>query len=150
MRNKLSITKQNPEDSIKPAKNGWLFNFQDIYRKLQIMTKREKALRALVRKQAKATIQEQKKQKIKESVSGWVIDKISNGLKWATNKHADYQYDGLLKSKEFKSLARHYKMSERDWDKKARQLMKKDPDRFADTLMYDLRKRRFSKYFYEE
>ena len=83
-------------------------------------------------------------------LTGWVIDKVANGLKWATNKHADYQYDGLLKSKEFKSLAKHYKMSEEDWDKKARQLIKKDPKRFTDTLMYDLRKRSFSKYFYEE
>ena len=42
------------------------------------------------------------------------------------------------------------KVSEEDWDKKARQLIKKDPKRFADILMYDLRKRSFSKYFYEE
>tara|TARA_R110000803_G_scaffold208647_1_gene277467 strand:+ start:65 stop:388 length:324 start_codon:yes stop_codon:yes gene_type:complete len=80
-------------------------------------------------------------------LTGWVIDKVSNGLKWATNKKADYQYDGFIKSKEFRGLAKHYNMSERDWDKKARQLMKKDPKRFADILMYDLRKRKISKYF---
>tara|TARA_R110000803_G_scaffold106246_3_gene174359 strand:- start:30 stop:353 length:324 start_codon:yes stop_codon:yes gene_type:complete len=107
------------------------------------MTDRKKSLQAAIRKE----IQEQKKAKIKESVSGWVVDKIANGLKWATNKHADYQYDALIKSREFRSLAGHYNMSERDWDKKARKLMKKNPEKFADILMYDLRKRKISKYF---
>jgi hypothetical protein len=70
-------------------------------------------------------------------LTGWVIDKVSNGLKWAVNKKADYQYDALLQSKDFRSLASKYKMSEKDWDKKARDMIRKDPKKFAGILAYD-------------
>lgn len=80
-------------------------------------------------------------------VTGWVIDKVANGLKWATNRKADYQYDALLKSKQFKSLAKNYNMSEKDWDKAARKLIKKDPKRLAKILAYDLRNRKASVLF---
>ena len=81
------------------------------------------------------------------SLTGWVIDKVANGLKWAVNRKADYQYDALLKSKDFKSLAGHYNMSEKDWDKAARNMVKKDPQRFAKILAYDLRNRKASRLF---
>lgn len=80
-------------------------------------------------------------------LTGWVIDKISNGLKWTVNKHADYQYDALVKSKDFMSLAKNYNMSDRDWDKAARSMLRKDPKRFAKILAYDLRDRRASSLF---
>ena len=80
-------------------------------------------------------------------VTGWVIDKVANGLKWATNRKADYQYDALLKSKQFRSLAKNYNMSEKDWDKAARKLIKKDPKRLAKILAYDLRNRKASVLF---
>jgi hypothetical protein len=80
-------------------------------------------------------------------ITGWVIDKISNGLKWAVNRKADYQYDALIQSKDFQSLAKHYKMSEKDWDKAARNMIKKDPKKFAQILAYDLRNRKASKLF---
>lgn len=80
-------------------------------------------------------------------VTGWVIDKVANGLKWATNRKADYQYDALLKSKQFRSLAKNYNMSEKDWDKAARELIKKDPKRLAKILAYDLRNRKASVLF---
>lgn len=67
-------------------------------------------------------------------VAGWVIDKVANGLKWATNRKADYQYDALLRSKQFKSLAKKYNMSEKEWDKIARNWVKKDPKKFAKIL----------------
>lgn len=67
-------------------------------------------------------------------ITGWVIDKVANGLKWATNRKADYQYDALLRSKKFKSLAKKYNMSEKEWDKIARNWVKKDPKKFAKIL----------------
>ena len=85
--------------------------------------------------------------RIEESITGWLIDKVANGLMWYNNKKADYQYDALLKSKEFRSLAARHNMSEKDWDKKARELVKKDPKKFADILAYDVRKGSFGHYF---
>ena len=70
-------------------------------------------------------------------LTGWVIDKVANGLKWAVNRKADYQYDALLGSKDFKSLASKYKMSQKDWDTKARDMIRKDPKKFAGILAYD-------------
>lgn len=84
--------------------------------------------------------------KITESITGWLIDKVANGFKWYANKKADYQYDALLKSKEFRSMASKFKMSEKDWDAKARQMISKDPKKFADILAYDPSKSKFSKY----
>ena len=80
-------------------------------------------------------------------ITGWVIDKVANGLKWATNRKADYQYDALLKSKQFKSLAKDYNMNDEDWDTAARELIKKDPKRLAKILAYDLRNRKASTLF---
>lgn len=74
---------------------------------------------------------------IEESITGWLIDKVANGFKWYANKKADYQYNALLGSKDFKSLASKFKMSEKDWDAKARQMISKDPKKFADILAYD-------------
>ena len=84
---------------------------------------------------------------IEESITGWLVDKVANGFKWYANKKADYQYSALLGSKDFKSLASKFKMSEKDWDAKARQMISKDPKKFADILAYDVRKGSFSKYF---
>ena len=80
-------------------------------------------------------------------ITGWVIDKVANGIKWATNRKADYQYDALLKSKQYKSLAKDYNMNDEDWDKAARELIKKDPKRLAKILAYDLRNRKASTLF---
>ena len=74
---------------------------------------------------------------IEESITGWLIDKVANGFKWYANKKADYQYDALLKSKDFRSMASKYKMSEKDWDTKARKMISQDPKKFADILAYD-------------
>ena len=83
---------------------------------------------------------------IEESITGWLIDKVANGFKWYANKKADYQYDALLKSKDFRSMASKYKMSEKDWDAKARQMISKDPKKFADILAYDITKSDLRKY----
>lgn len=83
---------------------------------------------------------------IEEGIVNWMVDKVANGFKWHANKKADYQYDALLNSKEFRSLASKYKMSEKDWDKKARQLISRDPKKFADMLAYDVRASKGRKY----
>ena len=85
--------------------------------------------------------------RIEEGITSWLVDKVASGFKWYADKKADYQYDALLGSKEFRSLASKYKMSEKDWDKKARELVKKDPKKFADILAYDVRKGSFGHYF---
>lgn len=107
------------------------------------MSLKEKELRGKIREYLK-----QAPQNLDEAgLTGWVIDKVTNGMKWAVNRHADYQYDALIKSKEFRSLAKHYKMSEKGWDKAARKMVKKDPKKFAKMLAYDIRNRRISKFF---
>jgi len=83
---------------------------------------------------------------IEESITDWLVDKVSSGFKWYTNKKADYQYDALLSDKGFKSLASKYGMNEKDWDKKARQLISKDPKKFASILAYDVKKSDLRKY----
>ena len=83
---------------------------------------------------------------IEESITDWLVDKVSSGFKWYINKKADYQYDALLSDKSFKSLAKKYGMSEGDWDKKARQLISKDPKKFASMLAYDVSKSNLRKY----
>jgi len=83
---------------------------------------------------------------IEESITGWLIDKVANGFKWYANKTADYQYSALLGSPDFKALAKKFKMSEKDWDAKARQMISKDPKKFADMLAYDVKKSKARKY----
>ena len=80
-------------------------------------------------------------------LTGWVIDKISSGLKWAVNRKADYQYDGLVNSKEFRSLASKYGYSNAgDFIKRAKELIKKEPKKFAKILAYDVRDSTVRKY----
>ena len=94
----------------------------------------EKQLREKLRKVIQ---QEYQDYRMEESITGWLIDKVASGFKWYANKKADYQYDALLGSKEFRSMASKFGMSERDWDKKARDLIRRDPKKFADMLAYD-------------
>ena len=81
--------------------------------------------------------EEVKNHMIEEGIMSWMIDKVANGFKWYANKKADYQYDALLNNKDFKSLASRFKMSEKDWNAKARQMISKDPKKFAKILAYD-------------
>jgi hypothetical protein len=98
------------------------------------MINQEEELRIAIRELAK-----QAPQNLDEAgITGWVLDKISNGLKWATNRQADYQYDALLNSKDFRSLASKYGYkSETDFIKRAKDLINKDPKKFANMLAYD-------------
>lgn len=104
--------------------------------------------KSITREQLRQIIREEYQDHlIEEGITSWLIDKVASGFKWYANKKADYQYDALLNSKEFRSLASKYKMSEKDWDKKARDMISKDPKKFADILAYDVRKGSFGHYF---
>lgn len=84
---------------------------------------------------------------IMEGITGWLIDKVANGLKWYTNKKADYQYDALLNSKDFKSMASKFGYKDEEaFVKKSKELIKKDPKKFADILAYDVRKSDLRKF----
>ncbi len=92
--------------------------------------------------------EEFKDHRLEESVSGWLIDKVANGFKWYTNKKADYQYDALLNSKDFRSMASRFGYRDEEaFVQKAKELIKKNPQKFAEILAYDVRKGKFSKYF---
>ena len=80
-------------------------------------------------------------------ITGWLIDKVANGLKWYANKKADYQYDALLNSKDFRSLASKYGYKdEEEFIKKAKSIISKDPKKFADILAYDVKNSKARKY----
>lgn len=97
--------------------------------------------KSITREQLRQIIREEYQDHlIEEGITSWLIDKVASGFKWYANKKADYQYDALLGSKEFRSLASKYKMSEKDWDKKARDMISKDPKKFAGILAYDYSK----------
>jgi hypothetical protein len=85
---------------------------------------------------------------IKEGMISWLIDKVANGFRSYVNKKADYEYDALLNSKDFKSMAPRFGYKDEEaFVKKAKELVQKDPEKFADLLAYDVRKGAFGKYF---
>jgi hypothetical protein len=94
-------------------------------------------------------IQEEFKNEIMlEGITSWLVDKVASGFKSYVNKKTGYQYDALVNDKEFKSLASKYGYKdEEQWAKKARELINKDPKRFADILAYDVKKGAFGKYY---
>lgn len=83
--------------------------------------------------------------RLEESITGWMIDKVANGLMWYNNKKADYQYDALLKSKDFTQMGARYGMSAKDFEKKARSIISQDPKKFAKILAYDYRSSKLHK-----
>jgi len=107
------------------------------------MESREKKLRESIQKYIK-----QAPQGLDEAgLTGWVIDKIAGGMKWATNRKADYQYDFLLKHKEFKGLAKKFKMSDKNWERTAKGWLAKDPKGFAKVLRNQMSNSRLSNIF---
>ena len=84
---------------------------------------------------------------IKEGMMSWLIDKVADGFKWYTNKKADYQYDALLNSKDFRSMASRFGYKDEEaFVKKAKELIKKDPKKFADAMVYDVSKSDLRKF----
>lgn len=107
------------------------------------MDPREKELREKIREHIK-----QAPQGLDEAgLTGWVIDKIAGGMKWATNRKADYQYDFLLKHKDFKGLAKKFKMSDAKWQRTAKGWLAKDPKGFAKVLRNQMSNSRLSNIF---
>ena len=105
---------------------------------------------AEINKQLHATIAEvlAENPELKEAgLTGWVIDKVANGLKWAVNKKADYQYDFLLKHKSFKGLAKKFKMTDKNWERTAKKWIKKDPKGFSKVLKNQMSDSRLDNMF---
>ncbi len=85
---------------------------------------------------------------IEEGIINWMVDKVADGFRWYADKKAEYQYAALLNSRDFRNLASKYGYKdEESWIKKAKELISKDPKKFADILAYDVRKGSFGKYF---
>ena len=80
-------------------------------------------------------------------LTGCVIDKVAQGMKWSTNRKADYQYDFLLKHKDFRGLAKKFKMSDKKWERTAKGWMAKDPKGFAKVLKNQISSSRLNNLF---
>ena len=76
-----------------------------------------------------------------------MLDKAETFAKSHFNHVADYQYARILNSPDFKALSKRFNMSEKDFTKKASQMIKNDPKKFADLLAYDASKSRYKKFF---
>lgn len=85
-----------------------------------------------------------------EGIINWLVDKVANGFKSYVNKKTEYQYDALVNDKEFKSLASKYGYkNEEEWSKKAREMIKQNPKRFADILAYDYKSQSYKSKGYK-
>lgn len=84
---------------------------------------------------------------IEEGIVNWLVDKAERFVVNALNHKADYQYARILSNPDFKALHKKYGMSQKDFLAKAKSLMAKNPKKFADLLMYDVKKSRYSKFF---
>ena len=84
---------------------------------------------------------------IQESIVNWLLDKAGDFAKSALKHKADYQYAALAKDPKFRSLHKQFGMSEKEFVKKAENLIMRDPKKFADILAYDVKKSRYGKFF---
>jgi len=85
--------------------------------------------------------------RIEEGITSWLLDKAETFVKSHFNHAADYQYARIINSPDFKALSKNFNMSEKEFTKRATSLIKQDPQKFADLLVYDVRKGSFGKYF---
>lgn len=81
-----------------------------------------------------------------EGIVSWMVDKVANAAKWYVDKKAHYNYEALMSSKEFKSLAKNYGMDEDKFVAKAKQLVKDNPKRFIELLDFDISKSKYRKF----
>lgn len=88
-----------------------------------------------------------KNHQIEEGITSWLLDKAETFVKSHFNHVADYQYARIINSPDFRALSKKFNMGEKEFAKKAAELIKQDPQKFADLLAYDVRKGKFSKYF---
>jgi len=84
---------------------------------------------------------------LEEGIVSWMLDKAEDFAKSHFNHAADYQYARIINSPDFKALSKKFNMGEKEFTKKATDLIKQNPKKFADLLAYDVRKGSFSKYF---
>jgi|TARA_R100000081_G_C4641471_1_gene78060 hypothetical protein len=97
------------------------------------MDHKEQELRNEIQRLIREKLQEDN-QLDEAGLTGWIIDKVANGMKWATNRKADYQFDFLLKHKDFRGLAKKFKMTDKNWERTAKGWLAKDPKGFAKVL----------------
>ena len=85
--------------------------------------------------------------RIEEGIMSWMLDKAETFVKSHFNHVADYQYARIINSPDFRALSKKFNMSEKEFTKKATDLIKQDPQKFADLLAYDVTKSRYKKFF---
>lgn len=70
-----------------------------------------------------------------------IIDWFASIARSWVNKTTDKKYEKLINSTDFRSLhSRFGYKNEEEWASKAREMIKKDPKKFADILSYDVTK----------
>lgn len=70
-----------------------------------------------------------------------IIDWFANLARSWVNKTTDIKYENLINSEDFRSLySRYGYKNEEEWSRKAWEMIKKDPMKFADILSYDVTK----------
>ncbi len=84
---------------------------------------------------------------IEEGMINWMIDKIEQFGTNLLKSKTQYTLARIYKDPEFRKLSKQFNMSEDEFVKKAEDLIKKDPNKFADILAYDVRKDPLNKYF---
>ncbi len=84
---------------------------------------------------------------IEESVVNWMLDKVEDFVKSGIKSKTEYTLARIYKDPKFRNLSKKFNMSEKDFMAKATSLIKSDPKKFEDLLVYDVRKGNFSKYF---
>ena len=85
--------------------------------------------------------------RIEEGITSWLLDKAETFAKNHFKHAAEYEYARIINSPDFKALSKNFNMSEKEFTKKATELIKQDPKKFTDILAYDVRKGALSKYF---
>ena len=85
--------------------------------------------------------------RIEEGIMSWMLDKAETFAKSHFNHVADYQYARIINSPDFRSLAKDFKMSEKEFMQKATKMIKNDPKKFQDILAYDASKSKYKKFF---
>lgn len=84
---------------------------------------------------------------IEEGMINWMIDKIEQFGTNLLKSKTQYTLARIYKDPEFRKLSKQFNMSEDEFVKRAEDLIKKDPNKFADILAYDVRKDPLNKYF---
>jgi hypothetical protein len=70
-----------------------------------------------------------------------IIDRFANLARSWVNKTTEHKYENLINSADFRSLySRYGYKNEEEWISNAREMIKKDPKKFADILSYDVTK----------